>query len=307
MPKKSIFIITWIVILNLLLFDFIANADKTFLSLNYSWNEIKIKETFENVNIDTLSLDYLKIKSNSIKANSNQTFSLDNGIKCYFRATSIVKEDSTLIFKGIKWLNSPSQLNVKLTKFQIVDLPLKQKGTKTIITIGDSQMSWREGREFRNNLFIKNKNIFFVGSKKDIYGYPCETDVFIKIEELSDNIEDIEEVQNYILFIGAHDKKTDRNIIITSLRKVYDVLSTKPTTKNIFVITLPPSPILYFEEYNKFINSIFKKHSSNYENVVIIDLYDYLKDKQAYLMEDGVHLNKYGHSLLSNLILKELQ
>mgnify|MGYP003625783531 FL=1 len=72
MPGKIIFRITWIVILIFLLCDFIFNADRMFLSLNYSWSDIKLLETVDNVIIDTISLDYLEIKLSDKRVNSNQ-------------------------------------------------------------------------------------------------------------------------------------------------------------------------------------------------------------------------------------------
>ncbi|AUP79390.1 SGNH/GDSL hydrolase family protein [Flavivirga eckloniae] len=305
MPGKKVFRITWLIILIFLLGDFILKADKTFLSLNYLWEDMILIETYENIEIDSISTDYLKIKLSSEGINVNHTFALNDNEPHYFRATSIKKKDSIIIFSGIKWLNGHPE-SVKRTIFQIVDLPIKQTGSVTVTTIGDSQMLWRAGREFRKNLSLKSKDIVFKGKERDVYGYASEAKTFNTIKKVIKSVYNIEDTQNYILFIGAHDRKNDKVTLNQGICQIYEILSSRKSTQKIIVITLPPSSNDTLEAYNKSFNSILKKCSHHYESVFIIDLYEYLLDKQGYLQEDGVHLNEYGHKLLSKLILETL-
>ena len=307
MPRKSIFRITWAFIVAYLAVDFNFKAYRTFLPLNYSWNKLTLIETIEKVNIDTVSLDYLRINSSIDLINNRNTFCLKKDRLHYFKTTTVKKTDSTISFVGLKWLNGAPNLNIKETTLQIVDLPLKQKGNITITTIGDSQMFWRDGREFRKNLSMKNKSLKFKGGNRDVYGYPCEAETFVTAKNIEVNIKKIKEAQNYILFFGAHDKNRNEGEITESVCNILNELSCRKATQKVLVITLPPSQVLPFEEHNKLFNSILKKCAKEYKNVVIVDLYKHLNFKKGYLREDNVHLNAYGHNLLSNLILKSLK
>lgn len=307
MPRKSVFIITWFLILVYLVLDFYLKADRTFLPLNYTWKELTLIETIEDVTIDTVSLDYLRINSPNDLINKTNTFCLELERPHYFRTTSVKKTDSTVAFIGLKWLNGTPNLNTREITLQIVDLPLKQKGNITVTTIGDSQMLWRDGREFRKNLSMKNKSLYFKGENRDVYGYPCEAEIFVTTKKIEENIKDIKAVQNYILFFGAHDKNKTKEEITESVRNIFKTLSLRKKTQKVLVITLPPSPVLTFEEHNKKFNNILKKCANDYKKIVIVDLYKQLSFKKEYLRKDNVHLNKYGHNILSKLILKSLE
>lgn len=307
MPRKNVFRITWFLILIYLVLDFCLKADRTFLPLNYKWKELTLIETIENVTIDTVSLDYLKINSTNDLINNTNTFCLKLERPHYFKTTSVKKTDSTVAFIGLRWLNGTPNLNIRNTTLQIVDLPLKQKGNVTVTTIGDSQMLWRDGREFRKNLSTKNKSLYFKGKNRDVYGYPCEAETFVTAKNIEENIKDIKDVQNYILFFGAHDKNKNKEEITESVKNIFKTLSFRKETQKVLVVTLPPSPVFVFEEHNKKFNNILKKCANDYKNIIIIDLYKQLNFKKGYLRQDNVHLNKYGHNLLSKLILKSLE
>lgn len=307
MPRKSVFRITWFFILVFLILDFNLKADKTFLPLNYSWKELTLLETIENVIIDTVSLDFLRVYLSNDLINNRNTFCIETERLHYFKTTTIEKTDSTVTFIGLKWLNGTPNLNIRETTLQIVDLPLKQRGTVTVTTIGDSQMFWREGREFRKNLSKKNKSLYFKGENRDVYGYPCEAEIVVTTKNIEENIQDIKETHSYILFFGVHDKNKDIKEITESVNNIFNELSVRKETQRVLVITLPPSPVLIFEKHNKTFNNILKKCANEYKNIVIVDLYREMNFKKGYLRKDNVHLNEYGHNLLSNLILKSLE
>jgi len=310
MPSMLIFISTWLVLLLYLTIEFVFNADKMFLQLNYNWKNLTIIETINNVIIDSIANDYvvLRLFSNYEPRlfNSRHTFSINGDKMSYFRTTSINQTDTSIIFSGVKWLNRfPMNIDNEAA-FQIVDVPLIQSGDRTVTTIGDSQMFWREGRDFRKNL-SKNKDLVFKGRNIDVYGYPNEADVVVTSKTILNNITNIEPTRIYVLFFGAHDKNKDFEVLVETTCNIFELLNERNQTEYILVITLPPSSVSEFEEYNKKFNNILKKCAKNKKKIKIVDLYKSLKKEQDYIYQDNVHLNQKGFRLLNKLLLKELK
>ena len=309
-PSKFIFISTWLVLLFYLTLEFVFNANTTFMQLNYNWKKLTVVETINNVIIDSIANDYVVFLPFSHFEtrlfNSKHTFSINGDKRSYFRSTNINQTDTSIIFSGVKWINRfPTNIDNKTT-LQIIDVQLIQPGVRTVTTIGDSQMIWREGRNFRKNLSI-NKDLVFKGRNIDIYGYPNEANMVVTSERILNNLTNIEPTHNYILFFGAHDKNKDFEGLVETTCKIFELLNQRNETESIFVITLPPSSVLEFEEYNSKFNSILKKCAERIEKIKIVDLYKSLKNEQNYLYQDNVHLNQKGFNILNKLLLNELK
>lgn len=308
MPPHIAIVIIWGVLLGYLTFDFIKKANVNFVQFNYNWSTAEVLENIGDVEIDSISHDYIAFKNNfhlPEGINQNNTFLLKNKQETYFRASEILLDSNKIIFSGVKWINQIPIKNSKQGALEVIDLPLIQPKGKTILTIGDSQIIWREARELRKNL-LQQKKLFFVGSQTDAYGYPYEGGTFNTSTEILKKIPNTPSAENIILFFGAQDKGVDEEIRNENICKILQSLQNKTETENIFAITLPPSTNPNYNAYNKTFNLKLEECAKQYEKVQIVDFNTFLKDKKNYLSEDEVHLNKNGYLYLNKFLTQEI-
>ncbi len=308
MPPHIAIVIIWGVLLGYLTFDFIGKANVNFVQFNYDWNSVAVLETVNNVSIDSISHDYISLKNNfklSETVSNNNTFLLKNNQESYFRASEILVDSSEIIFLGVKWINQIPNKKSKQGTLEVIDLPLIQPKGKTTLTLGDSQIIWREAREIRKNL-LQKKKLFFVGSQTDAYGYPYEGGTFDTSTDILKKIPNTPAVDYCILFFGAQDKGVEKELLNENICEILRLLQNKKKTETIFAITLPPSTNQFYNEYNNNFNIRLKQCAAQFKKVQIVDFNSFLKDKKDYLSEDGVHLNKTGYLYLNKLLTQEI-
>lgn len=303
---RTFLILTWILLFVYLSFDFIYKAHENFVQFSFDWSQQETLKTFQKVSLDSISHDYLAISSNYESfsdLDKNDSFKLTTGNNVYYyRATSILFEDTQTQFKGIVWINNiPNKQSVE-GMLEVIKLPLKQSGKKAFTTIGDSQIIWSWAKEFRKKL-AKKEDVIFYGTEKDVYNYPFVGGVFTKTSTLVEDVKQMERTPNYILFFGAQDKAVNFEDLKINIKKLIDYISTKPITEKIFWISLPPSHQPKFQKYNHKFNAIIRECAAENELIILIDSDTIFKNEQDYLWEDGVHLNEKGY----DMILRELR
>lgn len=301
-PSKNTYSITLLVLLAFLTLDFILDANNLFFQLNYSWDKEKTITKNIEITIDSLSYDYLSFKKGDIdinKLNEKYTFCLND--KYYYRCVRILDKNNVIRLIGGFWINNrPKKTEIKGKRFVLkqVELPIQQSGKKTVCMIGDSQITWLYGKNTRKEIYESNKDIKFVGDLMDLYGFPYQSDIFNNSQKVLNTIKSIPKAEIYIIFLGAHEttvKETIDNII-----SIIDIL-TKRNSKTILV-----NPPKYLNENKTTINENFSEiinlvHKNKL--VSVIDLSTILKTPEQFLLSDGIHLNKSGHSILTEQIL----
>ncbi len=305
-PLIRTYILTFLVILGYLCIDFYLNGYKEFFQLNYNWSNKQQKQRIKNVVVDSISHNYLKIGiptifDQKIELNANCTFSLDE--KFVFRSVSVDVDEDKIIFRGVFWINFLPERNIKETSLSVLDLPMIQKGDKTIMMIGDSQLIWREGKFTRKKISRKIKTIKFIGSEKDVFGYPYSAELFSNTETVIKDIKGIEKADTYILFLGAHEEdlkntKQRLKVIIENLLKKGSKL----------ILVSPPN---YTNKSKLEVNEVFYKtykKYADYSNITILNLGNRSNYEPAQvLMKDGIHLNALGHEFLTNDLIQTLK
>lgn len=309
MPPHIAIVIIWGVLLTYLIFNFLGKANVNFVQFNYDWDATKVLKNIGAVEIDSISHDYIAFK-NYIQlpenVNQNNTFLLKNNQESYFRASEILLDSTKVIFSGVKWINQIPNKDSKKGMLDVIDLPLIQPKGKTTLTVGDSQIIWREARELRKNLLQKNK-LFFVGSQTDAYGYPYEGGTFDTSIEILKKIPNFPSAEYIILFFGAQDKKVNKELLDANICEILKSLQNREETKTVFTITLPPSSNASYNAYNNTFNLKLKECAAQFEKVQIVDFNTFLKDKTNYLSEDQIHLNTNGYLYLNKLLTQEIQ
>ena len=304
LPSNRVIIFTFIVIIVYSIIDFCIKGKNLFFQLNYNWDEVKKIQVIKNIKIDSLSYNFLRINNENvnklIELSVNNSFSIDD--KYYFRCVSIRKTDKYINFHGLYWINTiPTEFN-QSSKLTILELPIIQKGKRTVCMIGDSQLNWLEGKYTRKNIFKKSRNIKFVGNYKDVFGFPYQAEILNNTKTLLDNITKVPNSDTYVLFIGAHESA--RYNIEDNLNKIIFFLLSKRSN---LILIVPPnytnSNLLKKEEVIKRVYLEYKGHPK----VKIIDLSEMLDSPDLFLMNDGIHLNLFGHQILTSYLIDALK
>jgi hypothetical protein len=308
MPPHSIILIIWGMLLIYLLINFKEKASVNFVQFNYDWEALEVLGTLGTVSIDSIANDYIAIENKfqaPLNLNKNNTFLLKNRQESYFRTSEILVDSTKIVFSGVKWINQiPSGLKGQ-NSIEIIDLPLIQPSGKTMVTIGDSQIIWREARELRKNL-LRKKKLFFLGDQTDAYGYPYIGGTFDTASDILTKSKNATPATYYILFFGAQDKRTDKQLLNRDICAILETLQNKPGMERVFVINLPPSTNPVFNEYNKLFNIRLQECAVKFPSVTIVDLHKFLIDKKDYLADDEVHLNTKGYLFLNKLLTQEI-
>jgi hypothetical protein len=305
-PLIRTYIFTFLVILGYLCVDFYLNGYKEFFQLNYDWSNKKKEHLIKNVKVDTISHNYLKIKVQTTlgqeeKFNPNYTFSLHD--KFVFRSVAVDVNKNEIIFRGVFWINFLPEEKMKETSLSIIELPLIQKGDQKIMMIGDSQLTWREGKFTRKKISKKIKKVKFVGSEKDVFGYPYESKLLSNTKTLVKDIDGIEKADTYILFLGAHEQD-----LKNASKRLEIIIKNLLRGESKLILISPPN---YMNKTKEGVLKIFEKTYTKYSNnpkVVILNLGDKNNyNPQKVLAKDGIHLNTLGHEVLTNDLIQILK
>lgn len=311
LPSKSAIVFIWVILMIYLGYNFFKKPNEILFQMSYDWEDMSLLDSIGKVDVDSVSFDLFIVKNN-FKVNptvsTNNTYKLATLKTAYFfRTSDVIISDKNIVFSGVRWINGYPEKDLKSGILEIIDLPLKEEGKKSVVTIGDSEMIWQEARDLRKKLHLKNQDLVFLGSKKDVNGFAHEASVYTNSKEILDNLDKIPVAENYVLFFGAQDKETEKSMLRENVCQIITKLSSRDRTKKIIAISLPPSDNPTFEKYNVSFNEILKECISENNKSVLIPLHERLKEENEYLMPDGVHMNEKGYSILVKLLDKSLE
>jgi hypothetical protein len=302
-PSNRVVIRTLIIIIIYLIIDFSIKGKRDFFQLNYDWNFKQTMQVVEKIKIDTVSYDYLKITITSPQdyspLNTNTTYCLND--KYYFRSTSIEKGQEQITFKGVYWINIVPKNNTQSNRLAVLNLPMIQNGSRSICMIGDSQVTWLEGKYTRRDILKKVKNGRFIGNSKDLFGYAYQAQLLNNTETILDHIGELPLADTYVLFIGAHEPI--KNDIAHNIKNIVASILNK---KSKLILVIPPNYIhKSLLNTQKIIKITYLQYKEN-PHVKIIDLSSIIENPNLFLMDDGIHLNLFGHQTLTKHLIDAL-
>ena len=153
-----------------------------------------------------------------------------------------------------------------------------------------------------------DREVNFVGSKRDVYNYAHEAEAGKSILELKTEIEPIENADFYILFFGEKDVNLELFEVKEAYEAVIDNMLEKQLAKKIILISLPP----YLNQ-----TSSIKRLAYNQELKQLADLNPkvlYLDAEQLfeanidkYYRIEGSELSKAGYEKLAKETEKMLK
>lgn len=112
--------------------------------------------------------------------------------------------DTNTEFSSVNWLeNTPFDKG----KYQIdvVEIPFIQTGNISICTVGDSQTWWSQGKYLRKFMNDLNSDYFFVGSNRDVFGYPHEGEGGNHTKDVVNRLSEIPLADVYTVLLGTND------------------------------------------------------------------------------------------------------
>ncbi|MAM22360.1 MAG: hypothetical protein CL817_01325 [Croceibacter sp.] len=300
-PSINVLVLTGVILLISLVVDFSLSAKDDFFQLNYDWDNLKTLKTYSNISLDSLSYNYLSLNNvnDTDSIRTDDTFSINDTY--YFRSGDINISNNALIFKGVYWINSTPKSNTLVKTLSRVYLPLNIEGDTKICMIGDSQVTWQDGKETRKKILKKINDITFVGVSKDVYGISYDSDLLQTTKSLLNTLNNIPEADVYTLFIGAHEDGIDT---IGNLKQIIDFFN----KRNNQIILIAP----YFLSTPKkeILSNSIRSLYTTYENkkgIHVIYIDQVINYNRALLKNDGIHLTKEGHTLLTKSLISILK
>jgi hypothetical protein len=304
--SKYIYILIFLFLILYYAIDFIKNIESNFSQFIYDWDKITIIKNHSNIDIDSLSYNFLAIKNTINPISIKNTFSLENDKKkYYFRAKRLNKKDDKVYFNGVYWVNGlPSLKNKNNNQLNEIDLPIIKKGTKTINSFGDAFMAYNESKYLNRTIYKKN-NLEFIGARKDFFGF--QTDAYLNSNSsiIAKNILNFKIANYYIVFIGANDNSFTFDKIKKNWTTILNVLTERERTNKIMIISLPPSENKIINEFHIKYNELLKTLTKNYKTVILIDSFKNL-DSKKYITNDEKFPNKNGYLIIAKSINKVL-
>jgi lysophospholipase L1-like esterase len=305
-PSKNAISVTLIAVVVYLTIDFHLKSKKDFFQLNYDWKSKQVLKVIGGINLDSLSYDFVNLNLPKNKSqfeetlNSYYSFALDN--RYYFRCSSIIKNGNKVAFNGVFWINEMPKKSYQPNELIIIEMPLAQNGNRTVCMLGDSYITWREGKNTRKYIAKSIPEIKFIGNNRDVFGYPYQASTLNNTDNVIDHLEELPYSDTFILFIGAHEKnplETEEN-----LTKIISFLLSKASN---LVLVIPPAyETKEADKILRIIKSTYFRYKE-YDKVKIIDLSIMLSIPDRYLMRDGIHLNKAGHERLAEYLIRVLK
>lgn len=302
-PSSKTMLITFLGLITWFGLKHIKNANELFFQLNYNWENEKTLNNFGNVTLNSVTYNIVEVNlENKVDVSPSNTYKLTNDNNSYyFRYIYSIIKKNTYKFHGVEWITEiPTKDNLKYT-FTEVNLPLNQKDGVSTITVGDDFLLGNEAKYFRKFL-AQQSDVNYRGRFNDVFNYPHEAIKGNTSKSILKQIEEIEDVDRYILFFGSEDKSLPFDEIKTNILSIIKKLKTDKNAKEITLILLPPSIIKKIDEYNISYNKLIKE-VINPSNVIFIDSYDLFKDDlDKYIREDGFSLTKDAYYKLAQKV-----
>lgn len=293
------------------------NADKFDLShvkilrdlgeyqLRFDKHTITFDSTHGNIKIP---LDY---ERSIADFNFSGTYKIvdENDEEYYFKFGWMHFQSRYSVFSYVNWIDKTPEKTTDFKKYRLFacSLNLRQKGSISICTIGDSQTWWGDAQNFRRSMKQLNPALYFVGSRTDIYGYPHEGEGGNSTTKLLERASYIPKADYYTLLIGTNDWKGEPQKSSEVINEVVSgILSKYPRAKILYLTPLPCSE----ERRNAFNETLkellFKRYADN-SSVRFVDVGGKMKENPNWLSDyfpsDGLHQNEQGVDLMAKIIV----
>jgi lysophospholipase L1-like esterase len=223
----------------------------------------------------------------------------------YFHFGWMEFKNATTIFSNVKWLGERHPPN---GKYQIltVDLKLKQHGSISICTIGDSQTWWNEANNLRLYLNDEYPELYFTGSRVDINGYPHEGEGGNHTNQVLARIEYIPEASYYTLLLGTNDWQQSADSAVNNIIDICKRLLEKYPSCKVLYLTPIPTTNQPRDKFNLRLQDTLVGRLSTNKKILIVDTGGKMRQDSAwqtkYISDDGLHQSAMGTHFMAQII-----
>ncbi|MCG2462083.1 SGNH/GDSL hydrolase family protein [Flavobacteriaceae bacterium F89] len=223
----------------------------------------------------------------------------------YFRFGWVTFKNDQTIFSNIKWLKEdvPESGNYKILT---IDLKFKQHGHISLCTIGDSQTWWNCANNLRLELNNNLPDLFFVGSRTDINGYPHEGEGGNRTNQVLDRINYIPKADYYTLLIGTNDWQDSIDSAFKNTIQICNILLKKYPQSKILYLTPIPTTNTVRDQFNTKLEERLTTTFKANKSIDVVDIGGKMRENldwsKVYLLKDGLHENPDGVKVMAELI-----
>lgn len=269
---------------------------------NLDWSNIIYTNKKINITVDTVSLDYMRIKNVDYNFNPNFTYELANGEnQFYFNYTYYIQDSINYdgVFLGLRWLNKiPNIKESNNYTLNQLKLGVKKQDTGDWVCFGDGFLVDNEAKYVRELIF-RDKKVNFLGPNMDVYNFNHMALSGYNASEIIQASKNIPFADTYI--IGF---KSIENIIDFGFNDFSNILLQNITNINtnahIIWVELPcisSQNKTTCKLYNNFVGSLKNK------GVYVVEADKLLQDS-TYLL-DKTELNKSAFERITKEIIDE--
>ena len=307
-PSNKILLVSLLLVTAWFGINFAIKAKTQFFQLNYDWdNEIEIASKGV-VEVDSVSFNYLRFFSESkINTSPQNTYKLitKEGVY-YFRYDYALMKNATTQIKGVEWVTDIPDIYTVEGEIIEVKLSLVQGEGESIVTIGDYRLRQGEAKYFRRFLG-EMLPLVFKGRFHDVFNYPHEAIDANTSKTLTSQIKEIPIANNYVLFFGSNDTLMTPEEISENAIRIIENIHKKKEPKRVFVILLPRSPNIEYNNFTSKYNRIIVEAIGSLEVEVINTETLFSKNIKKYLREDGESISKDGYYKLASEIANKIK
>lgn len=228
----------------------------------------------------------------------------------YFRFGWVTFKDHQTIFSNVKWLKNDLPESGKYKIFTIA-LKLKQHGSISLCTIGDSQTWWNAANNLRQELNNEFPDLFFVGSRTDINGYPHEGEGGNHTNQVLARINYIPKADYYTLLLGTNDWQGNIDSAFKNINDICAILLKKYPQSTILYLTPLPTTNTIRDQFNTNLKRMLIKNFTTNKRIEIVDVGGKMRENpdwsKVYLLKDGLHESPTGIKLMAQIIANEIK
>ena len=228
----------------------------------------------------------------------------------YFRFGWVTFKDQQTIFSNVKWLkkNVPEPGKYRILT---ITLKLKQHGSISVCTIGDSQTWWNAANNLRQELNNDFPDLFFVGSRTDVNGYPHEGEGGNHTSQVLARINYIPKADYYTLLLGTNDWQGNIDSAFKNITAICAILLKKYPQSKILYITPLPTTNAVRDSFNARLKEMLIKTFTSSKRIEVVGVGEKMREdlnwSTVYLLNDGLHQNAYGIKLMAEIIADKIK
>lgn len=298
------FHIAFIILIIISLVDFSFYVKKE-LFYRYKYDLANIQNVSEFGDVEIIEATHSSIIlsnfPNKLVPKHQYSIEFQNGKKFRFTFDTFKTKDNQTILEDVVWFFvKPSQTR-GMAILREIKIPRNEKGTKKVAFLSEQLgCCLMNGKKMRYEWNKINRDLHFIGDKKDVYGYSYFGDTNIKTEGLIEIAEQITNNEVVVLWTGRNDGSIPAQKTLENIQATVRILEKNNPKSKIVLLYPAPSPNEQYDNRIKKVVDLLRQAKFNPE-VLKIDLYQFIRDQNNW--QNSLFYEEYG---LTELAYKKI-